>query len=655
MWQGMGGYTGSMLPELTNITKAGTSLVENAYKQKIEFEQANADLQKTIAYTDHLDANTANIRLQTKNEKELFPLRLKAQELQNKKAESAIDQSNQQLDHNKSVTDDVAGYLKEVRELDPNLPDEEFHRRLAEIQSRHPSADDQSVQGLVSPVVAYQIQRHNSKMTTTNNQSDYDKLKVAQDHGLIGPEVNLREQIAQGNAPALTIHANQQDTVDRLTRVISRAERSGNLADAQWAKNLIDQIQGKSYDVGAAGAGGRSSVIKSDGTLYQGYEDSVQAAESKYGLTGTSPYSGAKKKRIIKRFDPVTHAEITEEITDLPLEQKDITGPEAEKKEEDITTTPLYQSILNDIESGKIKYPSWATDDASKAAFIKGEYERQKSGTPPRSDQGKSDSVNTQFLVPDTGAKGAAEVKQKAKPTPTPKPSPTPKPPELKPGKSVKPTYPSIYRPTYPSIYRHERLSEAGEGGRNVQLASYRQPTLTEEQTNRSQVQSAPAPNLVAWNPEDVDWHTYKFGNSTTFGLNYDGTYDREDNGRGAFGYNTRDPNLIGASVNTVDMQRMFPNDVWWQDGELQMTEGLKRLVRNGEIQVQVVDPRNGQTVQMPLVDIGPAAWTGNILDLTHAASHLFRTGGKAMLGFRLVSRYGQPLVPMRRQTATTV
>ena len=37
-------------------------------------------------------------------------------------------------------------------------------------------------------------------------------------------------------------------------------------------------------------------------------------------------------------------------------------------------------------------------------------------------------------------------------------------------------------------------------------------------------------------------------GRATIFGLNYDGSVDKSDNGQGFFGYNTRDKSLIGAS-----------------------------------------------------------------------------------------------------------
>jgi hypothetical protein len=167
--------------------------------------------------------------------------------------------------------------------------------------------------------------------------------------------------------------------------------------------------------------------------------------------------------------------------------------------------------------------------------------------------------------------------------------------------------------------------------------------TIPHDIAQARQNQNAAAPVLVANNPASVDYHTFKFGNATTFGLNYDGTRDYEDNGIGFYHdpvtgrpYNTRDPALVGASVNKADLIAYFGNSV------LEPDSAISRMISRGEIQVQIARA-DGGVVQMPMVDQGPAAWTGATMDLTMAASRLFHTQGKSALGYRFVDRFGNP------------
>jgi hypothetical protein len=150
-------------------------------------------------------------------------------------------------------------------------------------------------------------------------------------------------------------------------------------------------------------------------------------------------------------------------------------------------------------------------------------------------------------------------------------------------------------------------------------------------------------PVLVANDPAAIDYHTFKFGHATTFGLNYDGSLDLKDNGRGFYHnpqtgqpYNTRDPSLVGASVPTADLVAAFGRSAANEDS------ALSELISRGDIQVQIALP-NGGVVQMPIVDQGPAPWTGASMDLTHAASRIFQTEGKRVLGYRFVDRNGNP------------
>jgi hypothetical protein len=132
-------------------------------------------------------------------------------------------------------------------------------------------------------------------------------------------------------------------------------------------------------------------------------------------------------------------------------------------------------------------------------------------------------------------------------------------------------------------------------------------------------------------------------GWATTFGLqpntvvNDDGTvdvkyYDPEDNGWGAFGYNTRDPKLVGGSL---------PVDVLTQSiGDYIHDPAIIRQIKNGDYKIAVTNA-NGQTEIVPIVDAGPANWTGNLVDLTWAAQKKLGLSGKDQVDVQLIGPAG--------------
>src|ERR1700732_1033437 len=108
------------------------------------------------------------------------------------------------------------------------------------------------------------------------------------------------------------------------------------------------------------------------------------------------------------------------------------------------------------------------------------------------------------------------------------------------------------------------------------------------------------SPALISPNPDG----SYS-GGASTFGLNPDGSLDTQDNGRGYFGYNTRDPNLRGVSLPFSVFRREIGNE---------KDPAVQQAVKSGNYMVQVSGP-NGQET-LPIVDLGPASWTGKAADL---------------------------------------
>lgn len=113
-------------------------------------------------------------------------------------------------------------------------------------------------------------------------------------------------------------------------------------------------------------------------------------------------------------------------------------------------------------------------------------------------------------------------------------------------------------------------------------------------------------------------------GYGTVFGLNLDGSIDYQDNGQGKFGYNTRNTTLVGVSLPKATLIAMFGNN-------------YSSFIRANTPQIQVTNPATGATIVAPIVDEGPAPWTGNAIDLTYAAAKSLGMTGRDRLRFNLI------------------
>lgn len=104
-------------------------------------------------------------------------------------------------------------------------------------------------------------------------------------------------------------------------------------------------------------------------------------------------------------------------------------------------------------------------------------------------------------------------------------------------------------------------------------------------------------------------------GRATIFGLNYDGSVDKSDNGDGFFGYNTRDKSLIGVAIpEEVLMATLGMINGTWR----QFADQVLQWAKNNMPIVMVWSQRTGKCALASLVDVGPAASTGNALDRTY-------------------------------------
>ena len=718
-----GGYTGSILPELTKITQAGTSLVDNAYKNQLANAKANADLNLVGAEAEHYGAVTQNLQDQNEQNKRLYPLAVTADELRNRATASNLNNTEHLQDVNNKAFDELGNAQTEVYKLDPQSST--YDDDLAAIQQKYPNAfNNPTTLSYLNPVLSNQQTRRSTSSKIALQNSNVADLEAYQKNGLISPDVDVRAEAGRGNAQALINSAKQQDAIRRLNNVSAFAKTP---TDRVWANQAIDDITGRGY----TGAGNvPPPMFDAHGDLLPGTASILNGMEQRYGLA-PPPTTGAKKEQTTTTFvqDPTTGKMVPQtinRITGLPVTQEDLNQPTTTTgggvgggatppgPPPTLASDPVMQGILTDISSNKNPLPNNVpTDSPAGQAEISNRYQAAKKarGEPIPTLQGQQPPgggpTPTGLPAPQpwTGSGAVVAPQPGVTPQPTPGRGKSPRGPRV--GELTPPTTEGGAGGSLLSMYSdplYGQLQADAQSGDNplpgnvdptsqegaallqqrwlaekqAQGVSANVPVLTggvtageprmipaayqpgapptegvipETLANQKQVQNAPRAVLVNSDPNQVSWQTYRFGQSTTFGLNYDGSIDRTDNGRGAFGYNTRDPALVGASVNIPDMVRMFGPDI--QNPNSQTFARVNQLVRNGDLQVQVTDPKTGQTMQMPLVDMGPAASTGARLDLTHAASRIFRTQGKAVLGYRFVNRYGQP-VDLRGPAAQT-
>ena len=120
------------------------------------------------------------------------------------------------------------------------------------------------------------------------------------------------------------------------------------------------------------------------------------------------------------------------------------------------------------------------------------------------------------------------------------------------------------------------------------------------------------------WVPAPQD---YTSGVATTFGYN-----DPIDNGIGAWGTRTNNPDIVGVSLPVSTTRAYFgdPN-------------------KAKDALVEVFNPSTGKTIQAPIVDKGPAEWVvarqGPTIDLTEGARRALGAGGKTPMQWKIIGQ----------------
>jgi hypothetical protein len=143
-------------------------------------------------------------------------------------------------------------------------------------------------------------------------------------------------------------------------------------------------------------------------------------------------------------------------------------------------------------------------------------------------------------------------------------------------------------------------------------------------------------------------------GTATMFGLNWDKSPDKTDNGIGFFTdlltgkpYLTRDPLLVGCSLPREVMLSTFLGVETWRtagvDNEWNARAAQVRLYVTANTPLLTIDSGGLSIQNVPLVDAGPSADTGNALDLTYRVAHELKTDGEAIATYMILVK-GKPI-----------
>lgn len=125
--------------------------------------------------------------------------------------------------------------------------------------------------------------------------------------------------------------------------------------------------------------------------------------------------------------------------------------------------------------------------------------------------------------------------------------------------------------------------------------------------------------------------NTVVVGEATMFGLNWDGSRDKGDNGEGAWGAHTANKEIIGVSLPEGVLISTLGFSGTWKDNAVKVGKYL------GDNKVQVDVSRDGKSILADIVDAGPAGYTHNAIDLTYALAHSLSTNGKAIVSYSII------------------
>jgi hypothetical protein len=303
----------SMLPIMNQITQSTTSLVDNAYNRNLQYKQALLNLDESQEKLKYTDQQIADMQQQSDQNKQLFPLKLKAADQDNKLNQVKIDEANRQLDDLNKATAELPAYRDEMNKLDYNDP--ALDDKIAAIKAKYPNAStypqtEQRVAGIEQDLYS----RRKNSTTFQYNSALMGGLEQLQQKGLLPSNTDVRKEVLAGNGDALLVQANREITNKRLDAIGGVA----NAVDQPMINALRSSINNPAPEQGP--------VFGHDGSLNAEDDARISQLERKYNIT--PQYPGAKMTITRKVNKDTGQAETDYEITGMPPTEADIATAE---------------------------------------------------------------------------------------------------------------------------------------------------------------------------------------------------------------------------------------------------------------------------------------------------------------------------------------
>jgi hypothetical protein len=339
-----------------DISKGFTSLVDNAFNQRMKLAQDKATLDETVARTGQIGALTDNIQSESDQRKRLTPLLVQQDSQRVQQNKYALDEAQRQADTLDKALGEYGSWNGELSALDPTDPD--YDSKVAAINTKYPEASmNPRTQALITPMLT----EHNLKRSQSDLvQQRTDQLNQVRDYvqsGLLPPDTDVRGEVNNGRGQALISQAKGQAVIHRLQTVTAY----GDQTERAWAQGQIDAMTGKGLGPGETPD---RTMFSPTGDLNPGSEALLSTIERRRGITPVAP--GAKKE-IKTIIDPITGLPKTETtISGMPVTQSDINAqtpqtpaavPGAPTTAADMQKDPVFQSMFSDLAQGKLTLP----------------------------------------------------------------------------------------------------------------------------------------------------------------------------------------------------------------------------------------------------------------------------------------------------------
>jgi hypothetical protein len=324
----------------TRAFQGTSSLVDNLFNQRLEREKAQADINQTVAKTGQIGVATDNLRTESDQNAQMFPLTLKAKNLELQKSQIGLDAAKATQDTNQAAIDQMGTAFK-------NFPDPNDVAGYE--KARNQWVTDNAV-AMTNPATAQQMQGQLAlRDSIYKTHSRYAQLTDArtelqglQKNGRIPQSFDIDQSLADGSYPQQLVQGRILDKLATVTKLYNQTSDQATqaalqpiMADLNYHAKMSpgpDQPAGRGGLAWGAMQvqGGQSHSLDTNGNWNDTTQPIIDAAQNRIKLEGEAAEATAKEKQkeptvdVEYRFGPIGKDKLpvnTGKLTGIPLSQ----------------------------------------------------------------------------------------------------------------------------------------------------------------------------------------------------------------------------------------------------------------------------------------------------------------------------------------------